>query len=154
MFAHSQRRLVFTLVVPVALLLAACASSGPTVSSSGSAPQVEIAQEVTGVETLAFRGPIPLSYVIHIKNPLSVPVTLKRLELRTQGSGAYRLNAEAFGLSRTIPAGGEETFRVSTWGRSRGGFISEPVTIVGTAIFETPQGSVARFFTEYLPQPA
>lgn len=95
-----------------------------------------------------------LRYVVHITNPLSVPVTLKRMELRTQGTGAYRLNSEAFGLNRTIPPGGEATFRLSTWGRSRGGFMSEPVTLVGTALFETPQGPVARFFTEYLPQPA
>jgi hypothetical protein len=97
---------------------------------------------------------VPLQYVVHIKNPLSVPVTLKRLELRTQGSGAYRLRSEALGLNRTIPAGGETTFQVSTWGRSRGGFMSEPVTLVGTAIFDSPDGPVARFFTEYLPQPA
>ncbi len=100
------------------MLLVACASSGPTASNTGTAPEIQLAQESTSFDTLAFCGPIPLNYVVHITNPLSVPVTLKRMELRTQGTGAYRLYSEAFGLNRTIPPGGEATFRLSTWGRS------------------------------------
>jgi hypothetical protein len=141
-------------VLSLGLLAFGCASGGAVRNSSGPAPEVSIAQAFSGNELLIFRGPVPLTYVVHIKNPLSVPVTLKRVELRTTGSGAYRVNAEAMALNKTIPAGGEETFELSTWGRSRGGFLSrsEPVTLVGTAIFDTPQGQVAKIFTEYLPQ--
>lgn len=141
-------------LLSLGLLIAGCASSGAIKTSSGPAPEISIAQAFSGHELLLFRGPVPLTYVVHIKNPLSVPVTLKRVELRTTGAGAYRLNAEAMALDKTIAAGGEETFELSTWGRSRGGFLSrtEPVTLVGTAIFQTPQGQVAKIFTEYLPQ--
>jgi hypothetical protein len=135
------------------LLLAGCASSH-VAQSNGPTPEIQIAQAFTGVERLHFSGPVPLSYVLRVKNPLSVPVTLKRVELRTSGSGAYHLNAEALGLHRTIAPGGEETFELSTWGLTRGGFLrrGEPVTVIGTAFFDTPQGQVAKIFTEYLPQ--
>lgn len=138
-----------TLVV----LLAGCASAPSAMKSDSGAPQIELAQQFTGAETLAFRGPVPLNYVLKIKNPLDVPVTLRRLELRTQGSGAYQVRAEAMNLKRTIPPGGEDVIQLYTWGRTRGGFLTEPVTLVGTAVFDTPKGVKARIFTEYLPQP-
>jgi hypothetical protein len=141
----------------VALSVAACASAEPTAATNakGAGPQIRIAQVVDGPDLLYFRGPVPLRYVLDIKNPLSEPVTLRRVTLRTQGRGAYSLNSEALGLKKTIPPGGSESIQLSTWGRSRGGFLSqsEPVTIVGTAVFDTPKGPLARFFTEYLPQP-
>ena len=141
--------------LPLAVLVAACAS-GPMAKTATVTPEVDIAQLRNGTELFRVRGPVPLDFALHVKNPLSVPVTLKRVELRSTGPGGYRLNAEALALNRTIPAGGEETFQLSTWGRARGGTFSrlEPVTLVGTAFFDTPEGRVVKIFTEYVPQPA
>lgn len=140
--------------LPLSLLLVACASAPSAMKNDDDAPQIELAQQLTGAETLIFAGPVPVNYVLTIRNPLDVPVTLRRLELRTQGPGAYQLHAEAPNLKKTIQPGGEEVIQLSTWGRSRGGFLThtEPVTILGTAVFDTPKGTKARIFTEYLPQ--
>ena len=114
-----------------------------------------LGQQFTGAETLFLRGPVPLTFSLTITNPLDVPVTLRRVELRTQGDGAYTLRAEAPHLDKTIPAGAEETIQLHTWGRSAGGFISRsaPVSLIGTAVFDSPEGDLARVFTAYLPQP-
>jgi hypothetical protein len=158
---QNRRRLPLVAVfvaAAICTLLSACASTGSLARASGKgpAPEIKIAQVVSGADLLYFRGPVPLSYVLEIRNPLQVPVTLRRVTLRTQGRGAYTLNSEALGLKKTIPPGGSEAIQLSTWGRSRGGFLSqsEPVTLLGTAVFDTPDGPVARLFTEYLPQPS
>jgi hypothetical protein len=149
--AHSRAALGCLAVV---LLLAGCASAQQA-KNDDDAPQIELLQGFTGAETLFFRGPVPLTYQLKIHNPLDVPVTLRRLELRTQGTGAYQLRAEAPNLGKTIPPGGDEVIELYTWGQSRGGFLSggEPVTLIGTALFDTPNGAKSRIFTEYLPQP-
>ena len=147
-----------TALVPLALagcLLAGCASAGSAVRESEDAPQVELAQAFTGTETLFMRGPVPLTFNLTIHNPLDVPVTLRRVELRTQGTGAYELRAEAPNLDRTIAPAATETIQLYTWGRTGGGIVSRssPVSLVGTATFDSPEGSLVRVFTEYLPQP-
>src|SRR5690606_25252837 len=98
-------------------LLAGCASAPPG-ESSPEAPEIDIAQERSDV--LFLRGPIPLTFVLTVRNTLDVPVTLRRVELRTVGTGSYRLRTEAVNLDRTIAAGATETFGLHTWGRSRG----------------------------------
>lgn len=141
--------------VPLAVLVLACASS-PVAKTAAVTPEVDIAQLRNGTELLRVRGPVPLDFALYVKNPLSVPITLKRVELRSSGPGGYRLNAEALAMDHTIAPGGEETFQLSTWGRARGGILSglEPVTLVGTAFFDTPEGPVTKIFTEYVSQPA
>ena len=156
---HSGRRLRLIAVLLVAAIctsLASCASTNTLAGASakGPAPEIKIAQVADSPNTLYFRGPVPLSYVLEIHNPSSVPVTLRRVTLRTQGRGAYSLNSEALALKKTIAPGASEAIQLSTWGRSRGGFLSqsEPVRLLGTAVFDTPGGSVAKVFSEYLPQ--
>lgn len=141
-------------LVFVACVASACASSA-TDRDSPEAPEVVLGQQFTGAETLFLRGPVPLTFSLTIRNPLDVPVTLRRVELRTQGQGGYTLRAEAPHLDKTIPAGGEETIQLHTWGRSSGGIVSRssPVSLLGTAVFDSPRGDLARVFTAYLPQP-
>jgi hypothetical protein len=115
---------------------------------------VSITQETTGLTTLFLRGPVPLSFTLTIHNPSDVPVTLRRVELHSRGAGAYRLRGEAFGLDKTIPPGGTETLGLHAWARSSRGVLTEtaPVNLVGTAVFDSPEGLEVRRFTAYLPQ--
>jgi hypothetical protein len=150
------RRLVLLVALPTLAALAACASGPPPANDGGPEVEIVLGQVALRSDILFFRGPVPLDFVLTVRNRSDVPVTLRRVELRTQGRGAYSLRAEAPNLRRTIAPGAEESIQLSTWGRSRGGFLSpnEPVTLLGIARFESPSGPFTRFVNTYVPQPS
>jgi hypothetical protein len=140
--------------LPLLLLVVGCASAPPPAQQAGSAVEIHLRQQFTGPDTIFFRGPVPLEFILTVCNPLETPVTLRRIELQTRGRGAYALRTEAPFLNEEIAAGAEVTLRLWTWGRSRGGILSrsEPVTITGVAWFDSPGGSFTRIFMEYLAE--
>jgi hypothetical protein len=99
-----------------------------------------------------FRGPINLQYQLTVDNPTGTPLTLRRLELRTVGPGAYSLRTGASTpIKQTIQPGGTTNLTLSVWGRASGGYLrsEEPVTVQGIAYFVTPTGhSFVRSFVE------
>ena len=77
----------FVLLAFVAVL--GCASSrddGPPVA-------VRLAPLDNSVDLFTFRGPIILRYVVEVNNASDQTITLRRLDLRTTGGGAYTLRS-------------------------------------------------------------
>jgi hypothetical protein len=113
-----------------------------------------VAVHITAMDTMTdmfyFRGPIALRYQVQLDNPSSEPVTLKRLDLRSAGFGAYRLRADSTAMSIKVPPNSSTKFNITAWGYARGGYMSsgEPVTLQGTAHFDGQSGSFVRLFQE------
>jgi hypothetical protein len=136
------------LSVLAVVFLAACASS----QQSANAPPVEVhlAQVATPSDVFYFGGPINIQYQLSINNPTNQPLTLKRLDLQTVGPGAYSLRTSATPMNLKVPPNATTTYTISVWGNARGGYLaaSEPVTIHGTAYFDSPSGGFVRIFSE------
>lgn len=134
------------------VLLAACAS---TPQSNGPQVQVSIAQQNLSPDLYYFRGPVSLQYVLSVSNPTNQPITLRRLDLQTQGPGAYSLRTSGpFNL--TVPANSTATQAIYAWGYARGGLLSqgEPVTMRISAVFADAAGkSFQRIAMQNLAQP-
>jgi hypothetical protein len=133
----------------IALLFVLGCSSSAT-DSNGPNVVIHATPLDTSSNLFYFPGPVGLRYQITVENPLDQPVTLRRLDLRTIGSGAYFLRTGETSMNVTIPPKSAKQFSVSTWGRSRGGFLgsTEPVTLRGTAYFDSPGGAFVRLFNE------
>jgi len=130
-----QRRLLF-----FALFLAACAS---TPSESGPPVTVQIQQLNGSSNIFYFPGPVNVQYQVEVNNPTDQAVTLRRLDLRTEGGiGAYALRTSGSPMNVKIAPKSTATFTVSAWGQSRGGYMAstEPVTLYATAYFDGPGG--------------
>lgn len=132
------------------MLAAACASS------QSDAPPVEIALAETGTPGLFyFAGPINVQYQLAVSNPTDRQITLTRLDLATQGPGAYALRTSGV-LNLKISPHSTATTLISAWGRSRGGYLmsGEPVSMRGTAIFDDGTGkSFSKIFLQrIMPQ--
>lgn len=84
------------------LLVAACATQ------HAANPEVVI-EQLSNVASAArhVTGPITLRYIVRVRNVASEPVTLKRLELNSVGTGAYNLAPLARALDMTIAPGSE-----------------------------------------------
>ncbi len=134
----------FVLLALIASL--ACASS----HDSGPPVVVRLAPLDMNSSAFYFRGPIGLRYAVEVSNPADETVTLRRLDLRSTGGGAYSLRADSTAMNVKVAPKSNATFAITTWGRSRGGEISssEPVIIQGTAFFDSPKGPFVKIFQQ------
>lgn len=131
------------------------ALSGFASSSSDPKIDVHLAQLSNSGDLFYFRGPINLQYQLSVANPTGSPVTLRRLELKTLGPGAYSLRTGGTPIKETIRPNGSTNITLSVWGRASGGYLrsAEPVTIQGIAYFEAPgkRSFVKQFIETFRP---
>jgi hypothetical protein len=140
-------------ILAVALVLFASTAIGYAKSS----PNVSVnLQQLTSTnDTFYFRGPVSIQYRLEVRNPTSQPVTLRSLRLESIGPGAYTIHSGNTPLKLQLGPNESRAVTISAWGRARGGFMSaeEPVTIQGTAYFNSPSGSFVKLFNENIMQP-
>ena len=141
----------------LALLLAGgCASSSSQAQDQlANKIHVQLGQVTNlGSNLQYFAGPVNIQYQLAVQNNTSVPVTLRRLQLRTISAGAYALRTPTSVITANVPVGQTSVVNVSAWGRTSGNELrtEEPVSIQGTAYFDSPQGSFVKIFTAMIPQ--
>ena len=121
------------------LLLAAC-SSNP----KNDAPPigVELALVNTPANILYFAGPVNLQFEVTLTNPTDMPVTLRRLDLRTFGGGSFFMRASGTPFHVEVKPHASTSVTMSAWGNSRGGYLAadEPIQLQTTAYFDSPKG--------------
>ena len=131
------------------VLLTACASGSST------SPNVRIAiDQLSGGSDLYVAGPVNLRFEVMVENGTGGVVTLRRLDLSTQGSGPYALRISN-PMNLRVPANSTGNTVVYGWGQSRGGYLNrdEPVTMRGTAVFEDEAGHpFSKIFLQNLSQ--
>lgn len=128
----------------LAVLLAACAS---TPQESGGPPvTVQLTQLNGSSNIFYFPGPVNIQYQVTVSNPTDQVVTMRRLDLRTEGFGAYALRTSGAPMNVKIAPKSTATFTVSAWGRAAGGYIAstEPVSLFATAYFDGPGGTFVK----------
>lgn len=111
-------------------------------------------EQISQNDVLHFAGPINLQYQVLVDNTSDQPLTLRRIELRTLGPGAYSLRNESTPVNLAIPPGASVSRTITAWGYARGGnlAVQEPVTLRATAFFEGPTGSFVRMVNENITQ--
>lgn len=133
-----------TALVVLSILFVAC---GTTASRSDAPPvAVQITPLNQNADIFYFRGPVNLQFRVTVTNPTDEPLTLRRLDMRTEGPGAYVLRANGTPMRVTIAPKSTASVTVSVWGRSLGGYLrqNEPVTLQTSAFFDSPRGSFVK----------
>jgi len=140
-------------ILAVALVLFASTAIGYAKSSPNVA--VNLQQLTSTNDMFYFRGPVSIQYRLEVRNPTSQPVTLRSLRLESIGPGAYTIHTTSTPLKLQLGPNESRAVTISAWGRARGGFLSagEPVTIQGTAYFNSPSGSFVKLFNENIMRP-
>ena len=137
------------------LLVAGCASSSSDAQNAlADKVQVQLGQYATNNNLYYFAGPINIQYQLAITNNTAETITLRRLQLRTVSPGAYALSTPTSMITATVAPGKTTTVNLSAWGRSSGSYLraEEPVTIQGTAYFDSPRGGFVKIFNQMLSQ--
>jgi hypothetical protein len=136
-----------------ALLVVLAATS--LMAATPPAVEAQLTQLNPAPEMFTFRGPLDVQYQLTIKNPLvNDSITLRRITLRTQGAGAYRLRADD-PISMVINPSSSATITLSGWAQVSGGFMRNqaPVDMVIQLWFDRQNGkSFVKQFVQVLPQ--
>jgi hypothetical protein len=138
-------------VILFTLLAAACASQ----QDSGSPVTVQLTQVGGPANVFYYPGPVNVQYEVAVTNPTNQQIALRRLDLRTEGPGAYALRTSGSPMNVKIAPKSSATFTVSAWGQARGGYIAstEPVSLYATAYFDGPSGTFVKLIHENAWQP-
>jgi hypothetical protein len=142
-----------TITVAAAALVAlvACSSSQ---KAKIIPPELQI-RELVGPSDMGYpRGVVEVQYEVRIGNRSGEPITLRRIDIQSVGTGAYTLRHEAQNFNRTIDPDHFDT--VTFWVRAlaRGDRMggNEPVTVRGVAYFDTPVGPTQKVFLTNIGQ--
>ena len=151
------RTVSYRALIPLAIVVAACASGGSSQKAKITEPDVEIEQEVGPAELNWPYGPIDLKYAVQVTNKWDQPITLNRINVSTQnpaGAG-YALRHDYYNLAATTIQPGE-TRTVEFWahGFSFGHSAreTEPITFRAIVYFATPAGPFQKVLLRELPQ--
>lgn len=122
-------------------------------SSGGHAPPDLIppefrVREISGQFRPRGTETVPITLQVDIFNHSSEDLVLKRLQLQSMGGGAYRFGPASKIFNQKIPSQSVHTFELPIDASLESITIdpSTPVTIRGTAIFESPFGKFRRVF--------
>lgn len=126
-------------------------------SSGGNAPADLIPPEFRVRETSGQFRPrgsetVPITLQVDIFNHSSEDLILKRLQLQSMGGGAYRFRPAWRIFDKKIPSQSVRTFELPIDASVESASIdaSTPITVRGTAIFESPFGKFRRVFINTL----
>jgi hypothetical protein len=141
-----------------AFCLVGCASSKSGSGAKIAEPGIGI-EQVVGPADLGYPyGPIEVKYNFAVQNNAQVPITLTRVDIRSDvgaaGSGAYQLRRDFYNFHQEIPPNsvGVVTFWAKAYAFGRNNRDTEPVTIRGVAYFDTPTGPTQKVFIRELSQ--
>jgi len=130
------------------LLILACACSS---TPSDSSPVVVRIADVHLIGDIRFAGPMAAQLVVEVMNPTSDTITLRHVEIRTVASGYFTVHAST-SFGRAIKPGETASVELRATGTSAGGRLAndEPITLRGTATFDSPKGAFTKLFQDVL----
>src|SRR5438067_13661665 len=131
------------------LLIAACSSSQQAATDE---PEIKIAQLSTVSPVAAqITGGVSVEFGMTVKNVSDQPITLKRIDVKSQGFGAYDLPPTSVPFNEMIPPGA--TKAVTFMGAANISTASTigangPVTLRAIVQFDSPKGAFRTMVVE------
>ncbi|HEX8152811.1 MAG TPA: hypothetical protein VF698_06795 [Thermoanaerobaculia bacterium] len=118
-------------------------------------PELQLAELTSLTEMGQPSGRIDLQFALRIANKSGEPITLRRIEMSSIGSGAYELLRDTYYFKQTVEP--NQSVDVPFWAKAvargaRSLRANEPVTIRGVAYFESPAGPFQKVVTRYISQ--
>lgn len=145
---------------PLLLLLSAALLASCSSSSSPRAeiirPEIQL-QQLTGPQDLGIANTITdFEFAVQVANRSAEPITLKRIQMASVGTGAYTLRREYHNFNETIAPDGFSSVkffnRAYVYGSSTFSPSNEPVLIRAIAYFDSPVGSFTQIVQQQLMQ--
>jgi hypothetical protein len=144
-----MRRNAF-LAPAIFLLTLACSSSGSRSDTPPVSLQLGLVNAPANI--LFFPGSVNLQFALAVQNPTDETLTLRRLDLRTIGSGSFFMRTSGTPFNVQIKPHATTTVTLSAWGNSRGGYLAqdEPIDMQVTAYFDSAKGPFVKLSQQML----
>ena len=144
-------------IIFAALLAAACASSKNNNNASIIKPEIELVQLQAPVDVGYATGPTQIQFGVRIANRSAEPITLRRIEIQSVGTGSYELRKEFFPFNEKIAPDGFTT--VTFWAHGYGFATdrgrtpsAEPVNVRSVLYFDSPAGNFHQIVSRFISQ--
>jgi hypothetical protein len=145
-----MKRIIFL----AAFVLAACSSTKDVQILK---PEINLLQLNAPVDVGYATGPTQIQFEARIANRSQEPITLKRIEIQSVGTGSYILRKEFFTYNEPIAP--DHFASVKFWAHGYGFATdrgrtpsSEPVNLRSIMYFDSPVGSFHQIVTRYISQ--
>jgi len=142
------------MITLAALLLAACGSSKDVAILK---PEIQLLQLQAPVDVGYATGPTQIQFEARVANRSGEPITLRRIEIQSVGTGSYILRKENFSYNENIAP--DHFASVKFWAHGYGFATdrgrtpsAEPVNLRSVFYFESPVGSFHQIVTRYIDQ--
>jgi hypothetical protein len=138
-------------IAAAVLLMVACTTADSAGPAQLIPPRFRVRLPSGQILPSGYSPSTSIELMVDIFNDSSEPITLKRLQLQSVVGGLRFLPTSRL-FNKTIPAHGVETFDlgVDVSAESPGLDVRAPVTVRGTAVFDSPAGAFRRVFTTEL----
>jgi len=135
-----MRKILFSTLIVV---LAACASSN---NAKVDIPQPDITvDQLSSTPAVAehVTGGVPIYLGMAVTNRADVPITLKRVNIQSMGSGGYNVPSQSRPINKVIPPEGtdQEQFWVSAYADPSVAGVNGAVALRVIAQFDSPKGA-------------
>jgi hypothetical protein len=129
--------------------LIGCSSSVPKEASAALAVEIALVQvSPPSGGSVYFAGPTTIDLQLRIANRSDQPVKLRRVELVSQGIGAWSMTPFTRSFNDVIPAGRGRKVDLWVRGSARGSDLDVPVTVRVNVVFDTPLGPLRRLLLQ------
>ena len=100
---------------------------------------------------IRYAGPMAAQFVVEVTNPTNDTITLRHVEIRTVATGNFAVRAST-SFDHAIKPGETASVELHANGTSAGGRLAsdEPITLRGTATFDSPKGAFTKLFQDVL----
>jgi uncharacterized lipoprotein YajG len=136
-----MRKIFFSALVVV---LAACASSNKTAKVDIPQPEITVDQ-LSNTPAVAehVTGGVPIYLGMSVTNRADIPITLKRVNIQSMGSGGYNVPAQSHPIDKVITPEGtdQEQFWVSSFATQSVAGVNGAVALRVIAQFDSPKGA-------------
>ena len=125
-------------------VLAACASGNNNLKTNIAQPDVQF-EQVSSQPAVAehVTGGVPVYFALSVTNNANIPITLKRVNLQSMGSGGYNVPSTSRPFNKSIAPGATETeqFWVGTFADTSVAGVNGAVAIRVIAQFDSSEGA-------------
>jgi hypothetical protein len=136
-----MRKIFFSALIVV---LAACASGDKTAKVDIPQPDIAV-EQLSSTPAVAehVTGGVPIYLGVAVTNRANVPITLKRLNIQSMGSGGYNVPSQSRPINKVIPPEGtdQEQFWVSGYADPSVAGVNGAVALRVIAQFDSPKGA-------------
>lgn len=150
-----KRRATAVLALALSLSMACATATTTSTATAGSDIDVRVEQLPDAGFNVQDKGATSIAYQMTVHNRLTVPITLRKVEMRALDRSPYSLRNTPAEVNEVIEPGKESAVPFTMWSyhKAQRSTAKGTVWVSGTAYFESAKGELRKDFSQSFQEP-